>query len=171
MYEECLKCSKLGNPCDGPNFIAMKSADLIAWCNARRKQIPGLTYDRIAEKTGLSKGTVSGFFGGTHADYRLETVRPILEQLLGGRWEDSPCADPAESERAAYEARIRKLEQELELHKEKLSHYMERVEHHKENAAYLKEQIRGKNRSLAVLGTLLCMALVGIVWVIVASNL
>ena len=51
MYEKCLECKKLGNPCDGPNFMAMGTAELIEWCNNRRKQIPGMTYDKIVEIT------------------------------------------------------------------------------------------------------------------------
>ena len=122
MYEKCLTCNKIGITCDGPNFMAMGTAELIEWCNNRRKQIPGMTYDRIAEATGLSKGTVSGFFGGTHADYRIETIRPILKLLVGGEWDDNPCADPTTSERAGYEERIRQLENEIAWRDDKIQH-------------------------------------------------
>ena len=121
MYENCLQCKKLGSPCDGPNFLAMNTAELVEWCNARRKQL-SLTYDRIAELTNLSKGTVSGFFNATHADYRLETIRPILKLLVGGEWGDSPCADPTDTERAGYEARIAHLEGEIAWRDDKIQH-------------------------------------------------
>lgn len=128
MYEKCLECKKLGNPCDGPNFMAMPTEDLIHWCNARKKQLPGLTYDRIVEKTGLSKGTISGFFTGTHADYRIETIRPILKLLIGGEWEDSPCGDPTSEERAKYEDKHRQLEEGIAWRDDKIKHLMQQNE-------------------------------------------
>lgn len=121
MYEDCLKCKKLGAPCDGPNFLAMSTAELVEWCNARRKQV-GLTYERIEREIGISKGTIAGFFGGGHADYRLETIRPILRLLVGGEWGDCPCADPSTDERARYEARIAHLEGEIAWRDDKIQH-------------------------------------------------
>lgn len=170
MYDECLKCPKLGNPCDGPNFIAMKPAELIEWCNARRKQIPGLTYDRIAENTGLSKGTVSGFFGGLHADYRLETVRPILEQLVGGKWEDSPCADPSANERAAYEERIAHLENEIRWRDDKIKQFEDNTRamqtlitntnaRNTTDKDFLRGQINSKARTVRVLAVALTICI------------
>lgn len=128
MYEKCLECKKLGNPCDGPNFMAMSTEDLIHWCNERKKQLPGLTYDRIVEQTGLSKGTVSGFFKGTHADYRIETIRPILKLLVGGEWEDSPCGDPTAEERAYYEDKVRALEKDVAWHEDKIKYLNQQIE-------------------------------------------
>lgn len=166
MYEECTKCPKIGISCDGPNFIAMSTTDLIEWCNARRKQLPGMTYDRIADETGLSKGTVSGFFGGTHADYRLETIRPILKLLVGGDWGDSPCADPTDSERAKYEARIRELEKDIAQRDEKILDLQQNnvamqtlITNSNARATtdkdFLRGQIKSKNKVIFVLGLLL----------------
>lgn len=143
MYEDCLKCKKLGAPCDGPNFLAMSTAELVEWCNTRRKQA-GLTYDRIADETGLSKGTVSGFFGGGHADYRLETIRPILKLLVGGEWGDSPCADPTDNERASYEAKIEHLNGEISWRNDKIQHFTD-------NAAFLKEQLANERGTVKTL--------------------
>ena len=113
MYKKCLTCQKMGVSCDGPNFMAMSTDALVEWCIQRRKQMPGMTYDKIAEATGLSKGTVSGFFNKTHSDYRLETIRPILKILVGGDWDDNPCDDPAEHERAKYEAEISRRDETI----------------------------------------------------------
>ena len=166
MYDECLKCAKIGNPCDGPNFLAMCTADLIDWCNARRKQFPHMTYDWIAAETGLSKGTVYGFFGGTHADYRLETIRPILKLLVGGEWGDSPCADPGDSERVAYEERIKGLENEIKRRDDTIQHLEGQVKHyadsdkamqtliantnarHTTDKDFLRDQIKSKSRTI-----------------------
>ena len=128
MYEKCLDCKKLGNPCDGPNFMAMNTEDLIHWCNERKKQLPGLTYDRIVEQTGLSKGTVSAFFKGTHSDYRIDTIRPILKLLVGGEWEDSPCGDPTAEERHQYEEKLRQLEDGIAWRDDKIKHLTQQNE-------------------------------------------
>lgn len=181
MFEKCLHCDKLCKSC-ARQLYEMSPDELVALCNARRKKIPSLTYDRIVEKTKLSRGTVSGFFGGDHADYRLETIRPILRVIFGEAMEGCPCDNLESSERAAYESRVQHLERDLEWHKEKMSHYVEenkrirqeqaeRTEHHKENMAYLKEQLRGQKRAIAALVGLLGVALVYIVWTLISSNL
>lgn len=173
MYEDCLKCKKLGSPCDGPNFFAMSTAELVEWCNARRKQI-GLTYDRIADETHLSKGTVSGFFSGGHADYRLETIRPILHLLVGGEWGDSPCADPTDDERAGYEARITRMEEELRWRDDKIAQLQKNNDamqtlitntnaRNEQDKDFLRSQIKAKNKTIAILASLLGICVLFIV--------
>lgn len=182
MYEKCLNCSKIGVSCDGPNFMAMTTADLIEWCNARRKQLPGLTYDRIVELTGLSKGTVSGFFGGTHADYRIETIRPILKLLVGGEWDDNPCADPTVSEKAAYEAEIEKLKTSIVWHEDKIKDLKEKnaslellVKNNNTRAtadkAFLQEQIKSKNTAILILSISLAVVLLVIIAALIVDRL
>lgn len=112
MYKECVSCQKLGISCDGPNFVAMPAAELVAWCKARKEYL-GLSNGRIAEMTGMSKGTVDGFFASAHADFRFETIRPVLRVLVGGEFSGEPCPEPSSSEKAAYEERIRHLEAEV----------------------------------------------------------
>ena len=182
MYEKCLTCNKIGITCDGPNFMAMGTAELIEWCNNRRKQIPGMTYDRIAEATGLSKGTVSGFFGGTHADYRIETIRPILKLLVGGEWDDNPCADPTTSERAGYEERIRQLENEIAWRDDKIQHLQKTNAsletlvantnaRYTQDKDFLREQIRNRNKTIAVLATCLGICLLVIIGALVIDRI
>lgn len=182
MYEKCLECKKLGNPCDGPNIIAMNRDDLISWCNARRKQVPGLTYDRIAELTGLSKGTVSGFFGGLHADYRIDTIRPIVKLLVGGKWDDIPCIDLTVSEKAAYEDKIRQLEESIAWRDDKIQHLTQQVEsmttlitntnkRNKEQTDFLQHAIGNKNRTILTLAILLALCLGVIIAALIVDRL
>lgn len=189
MYEKCLECKKLGNPCDGPNFMAMSTEDLIHWCNERKKQLPGLTYDRIVEQTGLSKGTVSGFFKGTHADYRIETIRPILKLLVGGEWEDSPCGDPTAEERAHYEDRIRELEAGIAWRDDKINHLMnsnhsmetliantnKRHEdanaHHEEQLQFLRREIKRKNKFMTAMTVVAILALLYIIVTLIIDRM
>lgn len=182
MYEECLKCKRIGNSCDGPNFLALGTADLIEWCNARRKQLPGMTYDRIADETGLSKGTVSGFFAGTHADYRLETIRPILKLLVGGEWSENPCADPTDNERAKYEEKIRQFESDIAWRDDKIQHFKEqnarlqdeladKTKRHHESQEFMRSEMKRKNKSIAVLATFLGISLFVIIAALVIDRL
>ena len=181
MYEKCLECKKLGNPCDGPNFMAMNTEDLIHWCNERKKQLPGLTYDRIAEQTGLSKGTISGFFKGTHADYRIETIRPILKLLVGGEWEDSPCGDPTAEERAHYEEVIRQLETSVVWHEDKIKTLEKNAEamqtlitntniRNTKDKDFLRSQIKSKNKAIAILSILLAVCVLVIITALIIDR-
>lgn len=174
MYEKCLECNKLGNPCDGPNFMAMNTEDLIHWCNERKKQLPGLTYDRIAEKTGLSKGTISGFFTRSHTDYRIETIRPILKTLVGGEWEDSPCGDPTAEERAKYEEKLHQFEKDKVWHEDKIQHLEKQIESMQtliantnaratQDKDFLRSQIKSKNKAIAILSVLLGLCVIAII--------
>lgn len=180
MYENCLQCKKLGSPCDGPNFLAMNTAELVEWCNARRKQL-SLTYDRIAELTNLSKGTVSGFFNATHADYRLETIRPILKLLVGGEWGDSPCADPTDTERAGYEARITHLEGEIAWRDDKIQHLTKNGEamqmlitnsnaRNAQDKDFLRSQIKNKNKTIVILSVSLAICLLLIITALIIDR-
>ena len=181
MYEKCLECKKLGNPCDGPNFMAMPTEDLIHWCNARKKQLPGLTYDRIVEKTGLSKGTISGFFTGTHADYRIETIRPILKLLIGGEWEDSPCGDPTAEERHQYEEKLRQLEADIAWREDKIQHLQKNNEslqtlitntniRNTQDKDFLRSQIKSKNKAIVVLSVSLAICLLVIITALIIDR-
>lgn len=123
INEKCLECERLGTTCNGPAFMAMPIEEIVEWCNARRKQIAGMTYDHIADVTGLAKATVYRFFNGQNNDCRMETLRPILKLLVGGNWSNMPCDEITDSERNAYEERIRYLEKEIVWHEDKLHHF------------------------------------------------
>jgi len=167
-YEKCLTCKQLGNSCDGPNFLAMDAVELGHWCDEKRKQIPGLTYDKLAADTELSKSAVYGFLHGAHADYRLETIRPIVRRITGGKWDDNPCGNLTNSERAQMEEKVRQLEAEIAWRDDKIQHLQG------SNAAmqtlitnsnarstqdkdFLRAQI--KNRNKAVLALSICLGI------------
>ncbi len=121
-YEKCLTCKQLGETCDGPNLMAMETAELGLWCNELRKKKPGMTYDRIAADTGVSKSAVHSFLNGTHADYRRETFRPIVKYITGGKWDDNPCGNITNTEKAAYEEKIQHLKDEIQWRDDTIQH-------------------------------------------------
>jgi len=182
-YEKCLTCDQLGKTCDGPNFLSMNAAELGLWCNERRKHLrPVPTYDEIVQQTGLSKSTVHGFLNGTHADYRLETARPIVEAIIGGNWDDNPCGNLSNSEKAQYEETVRQLQKEIVWHDEKikmLTHEMETMEKahaadvaHLEKAQYNTEKVARQRRiGLVSVSVVLALTLMLIIAALVIDNL
>lgn len=161
-YEKCLSCGQLGNTCDGPNFLAMDAVELGKWCDEKRKLIPGMTYDRIVAETNVSKSAAYGFLKGTHTDCRIETIRPIVKLLTGGKWDDNPCGNVESSERAAYEAKVQELERELKWHEDKLRHYEKEnqraIEDHEKtktthatNLEFWRKEMNRKNRIISIL--------------------
>lgn len=181
MYKECVSCPKLGISCDGPNFASRPAAELISWCKARKEYL-GLTNGRIAEMAGLSKGTVDGLFASAHADFRFETIRPVLRVLVGGEFTGKPCPEPSISEKTAYEERIRHLEAEVARRDDKIKDLSGNcgdmktliTNTNKRNAEeqhFLRQQIRSKNRIMLILSTLLGICLILIIAALVADIL
>lgn len=84
-----------------------------AKANARDDEGKPLTYERIAEKAGVSNKTVQRFFNGTSVDrsYAIaiinaldlekEDVLPLEESLVAGSIEQIQAKDTADSERAS----------------------------------------------------------------------
>lgn len=185
-YEQCQTCKQLGIDCDGPNFLAMDAIELGQWCDEKRKTIPGMTYDRIEAETGISKTAVYNFLKGKHPDCRLETIRPIVKLLTGGKWDDNPCGSVTNTEKAAFEDRIKELEKlleyELRWRDDKIKH-LETTNASMQtlvtntNARYtndkdfLREQIRNRNKAVTVLSIFLGICLLVIIGALVVDKL
>lgn len=125
-YEKCLSCDQLGASCDGPNLLAMETIDLGLWCNELRKDSPGMTYDKIALDTDLSKSAVRDFLTGKHDDCSMRTARTIARYITKGKWDDNPCGNLTNSEKAAYEEKIRQLENSVVWHEDKIKDLKEK---------------------------------------------
>lgn len=185
-YEKCLDCKQIGIDCDGPNFLAMDAVELGQWCDEKRKTIPGMTYDRIEAETGISKTAVYNFLKGKHPDCRLETIRPIVKLITGGKWDDNPCGSVTNSEKAAYEERIKELEKlldyEVRWRDEKLKHLestnasMQTLvtntnARYTKDKDFLREQIRNRNKAVTVLSVCLGICLLVIIGALVIDKL
>lgn len=180
-YEKCLTCPELGKTCDGPNFMAMETQELGEWCKAKLQQRQGITYDRVASETGVSKSTVYGFLNGSHTDYRLDTIRPILKLIIGGNWADSPCGNVNNSEKAKFEETIRQLEREIEHRDQTIAHYekdmeelkvMSRNANSRQSASqeFLRGQIRKKDRVIYILAIALFLVVALIVAALIVDK-
>ena len=171
MYSECLKCEKIGVSCDGPNFMAMSTQELLTWCKARKEYLH-LSNARLAEKSGMPKGTVDRLFAGEHADVRFETIRPMLKALTGGAWSGNPCA--AQQEDEALRKKVQELERELRLRDESIAHLKENYadmttlvantnKRHDEQLKFLRGQISQRNRFSTAMTIVAIIALLYII--------
>ncbi len=93
MYLECVSCPKLGNTCDGPNFMGRSAAGVLEWCKARKKHL-GWSNAKLAEESNMPKGTIDRLLSGEHLDFKYETIRPMVKALVGGSFDGNPCPAP-----------------------------------------------------------------------------
>lgn len=172
-YEKCLTCDQLSVTCDGPNLLAMSTVELGLWCNELRKKIPGMTYDKIAAGTGISKTAVYGFLTGAHDDCSLHTAREIARYITRGKWEDNPCGNLTTSERAGYEEQIRRLEEGITWRDDRIGHLQDNYtqmttlvantnKRHEEQTQFLQRQLdarsdflKRKDKAIVILSVLL----------------
>ena len=171
MYSECIKCPKIGISCDGPNFFAMSTPELLAWCKARKAELR-VSNAQLAEKSGMPKGTIDRLFAGEHVDFRYETIRPLLKALTGGAWSGNPCAAPIEDD--DLRKRIKELEAEIVKRDESVQQYKKNYDdlttlvantnkRHEEQLHFLRGEIKRKNKFVTGLAILSVVALLYII--------
>ena len=119
MYFECVHCPKIGSCCDGPNFLALPSSDLLEWCK-QRKALLKWSNAKLADEAKVPKGTVDRLLSSDPVDFKFETIRPILKALVGGSWGSNPCGVTDEAAAKALIEKTSKLEEENNTLKEQL---------------------------------------------------
>ena len=112
MFFECISCPKLGISCDGPNFLSMSVPSIMEWCK-QRKAFLKWSNAKIAEEAQTPKGTVDRLFSSEVADCKVETLRPIVQALIGGSFTGNACPDPAAEPDTALVLRVHDLEKDL----------------------------------------------------------
>jgi transcriptional regulator with XRE-family HTH domain len=171
MYSECIKCPKIGISCDGPNFFAMNTQEILAWCKERKKELKA-SNAQLAEISGMPKGTIDRLFAGEHVDFRYETIRPLLKALTGGAWSGNPCATLEEDD--ALQKKIQELEAELARRDENIQQYKKNYDdlttlvantnkRHEEQLHFLRGEIKRKNKFVTGLAILSVLALLYII--------
>lgn len=184
MYLECVSCPKIGVTCDGPNFYAMTPPQIIAWCKERKK-FRGLTNEKIADMCDMPKGTVDSLFSNKHPDFKFGTIAPILKVLIGGDWTGLPCpgaSDEQEAEIKALREKIAKLESGIEWRDEKIGLFKKDSEdlrtliantnaRHAKSQDFLRDQIRYRNKAIAIMGIILGLALAVIIGALIIDRL
>ena len=97
-YNICISCPKIGQTCDGPNFLAMSVERWCEWCHLRRDHLKWKN-QTIADKTGLSKISIDRIMAGDVKDLRITTMQAVTRALVNGVWGQSPCVLVTETEK------------------------------------------------------------------------
>lgn len=100
-YNICISCPKIGQTCDGPNFLAMPVERWCEWCHLRRDHLKWKN-QTIAEKAGVSKVSVDRIMSGDVKDLRITTMQAVTKALVNGVWGQSPCVLVTETEKDIY---------------------------------------------------------------------
>lgn len=153
MYHKCVACPKIGVSCAGPNFVAMSAAELLDWCKLRKAHLH-LSNAKLAEISGMAKGTIDRLFSGEHFDFKYESIRPLLKALVGGTFGELECPQETAPENlqdykdeiAALHKRINKMDKK-----------------HEEETAYLKKLNTNKVKALSIVSALLAFVFIGII--------
>ena len=100
-YNICISCSRIGQTCDGPNFLAMSVERWCEWCRLRRDYL-GWKNQTIADKSGISKISIDRIMTGDVKDLRITTMQAVSRALVNGTWGQSPCVLVTETEKEIY---------------------------------------------------------------------
>lgn len=100
-YNICISCPKLGQTCDGPNFLAMAVERWCEWCHLRRDYLKWKN-QTIADKAGVSKISIDRIMAGDVKDLRITTMQAVTKALVNGVWGHSPCVLVADDEAQRY---------------------------------------------------------------------
>lgn len=156
MYSECLTCAKLGNGCDGPNFMAMSPEMLAKWIGARMK-IVNMTNQVLSDKSGVPKGTIDSLRAGKRYNFEFNTLQPILQVLVGASWGSDPCPFPPdtkehlEAELAKQTERSKRLAEQLVEAKGVMAVYRDQTARYKKDLAASNKKIKEYEKQLAAL--------------------
>lgn len=97
-YNICISCPKIGQACDGPNFLAMPVERWCEWCHLRKDYL-NWKNTTLSEKSGVSKISIDRIMSGDVKDLRITTMQAVTKALVNGSWGQSPCVLVAETEK------------------------------------------------------------------------
>ena len=100
-YNICISCSRIGQTCDGPNFLSMSVERWCEWCHLRRDYL-NWKNSTIAEKSGVSKISIDRIMAGDVKDLRITTMQAVTKALVNGVWGHAPCVLVTETEKEIY---------------------------------------------------------------------
>lgn len=100
-YNICITCPKIGQTCDGPNFLAMTIERWCEWCRLRRDFL-GWKNQTVADKANVSKISIDRIMKGDAKDLRITTMQAVTKALVNGSWGVSPCVLVNETEKEIY---------------------------------------------------------------------
>lgn len=157
----CVSCSRIGQTCDGPNFLAMTIERWCEWCHLRKDYL-GWKNQQLAEKAMVSKASVDRIMAGDSKDLRITTMQAVTKALVNGAWGQSPCVLVSENEKDIYVdnpvilAQCQQIQNTLDIlsveYKQELAAIREEAQ---QKIDFLKEQIAIKDKHIGLLYSLL----------------
>lgn len=160
-YNICISCSKLGQSCDGPNFLAMTVERWCEWCHLRRDFLKWKN-QTIADNAGVSKVSIERIMAGDVKDLRITTMQAVTKALVNGSWGQSPCVLVAETEKEIYVdnpvviAQCQHLQNTLDTltedYKKELAFVREEAQ---KKIEFLREQVSIKDKHIDLLHSLI----------------
>ena len=157
----CISCPKIGQSCDGPNFLAMSVERWCEWCHLRRDHLKWKN-QTIADKTGVSKISIDRIMSGDVKDLRITTMQAVTKALVNGSWGQSPCVLVTETEKEIYidnpviVAQCQHLQNTLDTLSTEYRKELAAVrEESQERIAFLRNQITIKDKHIELLHSLI----------------
>lgn len=160
-YNICISCPKIGQTCDGPNFLAMTIERWCEWCHLRKDHL-GWKNQTLADKAMVSKASVDRIMAGDPKDLRITTMQAVTKALVNGAWGQSPCVLVTETEKEiqvdnpVIVAQCQHLQNTLDTLTEEYK--AERIafrEEAQKKIDFLKEQIAIKDKHIELLHSLI----------------
>lgn len=166
MFLKCVTCPKVGISC-APRFEELTGAEILELCK-KRKNYLHMTNAKLAELSGIPKGTVDRIFAGEHFDFKWETMRPIIKVLFIGLFDAVSCPDLQDPQADAYaKETIERLKEENDRLRSES----------RENAVFFKEQLKiandtakGRKTALIVLSIALAILLLFIITALIVDK-
>ena len=153
-HNVCVSCPRIGQTCDGPNFLAMTLDRFCEWCKLRRDFL-GWKNQIVADKASVSKISVDRIMAGDVKDLRITTMQAVAKALVNGVWGHAPCVLVTESEKEIYVdnpvivAQCQQLQNTLETMAEENKAQMAAVrEDAQTKIAFLMKQIEIKDKQI-----------------------
>lgn len=160
-YNICISCAKLGQSCDGPNFLAMSVERWCEWCRLRRDYL-NWKNQNIADKAGVSKISIDRIMAGDVKDLRITTMQAVSRALVNGSWGQSPCVLVTETEKEIYAdnpvivAQCQQIQNTLDSLAAECKEELARVRaEEQEKISFLREQIAVKDKHISLLYTII----------------
>lgn len=160
-YNICISCAKLGQSCDGPNFLAMPVERWCEWCHLRRDFLKWKN-QTIADKAGVSKISIDRIMAGDVKDLRITTMQAVSRALVNGSWGQSPCVLVTETEKEIYAdnpvivAQCQQIQNTLDSLAAECKEELAKVRAEaQEKITFLREQIAVKDKHISLLYTII----------------
>lgn len=160
-YNICISCSRIGQSCDGPNFLAMSVDRWCEWCHLR-KDFLGWKNITLSEKSGVSRMSIDRIMAGDVKDLRITTMQAVTKALVNGSWGQSPCVLVTETEKEIYVdnpvliAQCQHLQNTMDTlsaeYKTELAYVREEAQ---KKIDFLREQVKIKDQHIEVLHSLI----------------